>query len=40
MRSRPRRSHWRFDYMGAFGAEDVVEVARELAVAIADQVAD
>ncbi len=34
---RPRRSHRRLEDREAFGAEDLIEVARELAVAVADQ---
>ncbi len=37
VRSRPRCLHRRFDDTDAFGAEDLIEVARELAVAVADQ---
>src|SRR5215218_2255152 len=40
VRPRPWRPHRRLDDMDAFGAEDLVEVARELAVAIANQEAD
>jgi len=36
----PRRPHWRPDHAHAFGAEDLVEGVRELAVAVADQEAD
>src|SRR6266511_3748959 len=37
VRSRPRRSDGRLDHADAFGAEDLVEVAAELAVAVTDQ---
>src|SRR6266508_4691575 len=37
MRPRPRRSHRRFDHTDALGAEDLVELAGELAVAVADE---
>jgi hypothetical protein len=36
MRPRLRRSHWRLDHSDSGGAEDLVEVAGELAVAITD----
>jgi hypothetical protein len=37
MRPRPRRAHRRQDDADAIGAEDLIEVARELAVSVADQ---
>ena len=37
VRPRPRCPHGRLDHTDAFGAEDLIEVARELAVTIADQ---
>src|SRR5436190_1735791 len=35
-RRRPRAQHWRLDHLDSCGAEDLVEVAGELAVAITD----
>src|SRR6266536_5850352 len=37
VRPRLRRAHWRFDHADALGAEDLVELAGELAVAVADE---
>src|SRR6266498_3741669 len=37
VRSRPGRPHRRLDYPDAFGAEDLIEVAGELAVAVTDK---
>ena len=37
VRPRPRCAHRRLDHADAFGAEDLVEVTGELAVAVADQ---
>ena len=37
VRPRLRRAHRRFDHPDTFGAEDLVELAREFAVAIADE---
>jgi len=37
VRSRLRCPHGRFDHADAFGAEDLVEFARELAVAVTDK---
>jgi hypothetical protein len=37
MRPRPRRPHRRLDHTDPFGAEDLIEVTGELAVAVTDQ---
>ena len=39
-RIRLRRAHWRLDDRDALAGEDGVEAARELAVPVADQVAE